>query len=123
MAKVYDISTLKKAITGSHGFYSVIANRLGCTWHTAKKYCEQHEETKLLIKEEEESTLDLAESKLIENIKSNDNTAIIFYLKTRGKHRGYIERTEVTGRDGGSLNQQIIVQSQQAADDVKSLFE
>lgn len=29
--------------------------------------------------------------------------ATIFFLKTRGKHRGYVERTEVTGKDGEAL--------------------
>ena len=43
----------------------------------------------------QESLLDLAESKLLENIESNENIAIIFYLKTKGKKRGYIEKQEV----------------------------
>ena len=43
----------------------------------------------------QESLLDLAESKLLENIENNENTAIIFYLKTKGKKRGYIEKQEV----------------------------
>lgn len=30
-------------------------------------------------------------------------TSAIFYLKTKGKHRGYIERQEVTGKDGENL--------------------
>ena len=42
-----------------------------------------------------ESLLDLAESKLMENINNNENIAIIFYLKTKGKQRGYIEKQEV----------------------------
>jgi len=43
----------------------------------------------------QESLLDLAESKLMENINKNDNTSIIFFLKTKGKKRGYVERQEV----------------------------
>jgi|TARA_R110001599_G_scaffold349271_1_gene577284 hypothetical protein len=42
-----------------------------------------------------ESLLDLAECKLLENIEDNQNIAIIFYLKTKGKKRGYIEKQEV----------------------------
>lgn len=42
-------------------------------------------------KEAQESCLDLAESMLIKNIQKGDNTAIIFFLKTIGKHRGYVE--------------------------------
>ena len=31
----------------------------------------------------------------MENINNNENIAIIFYLKTKGKQRGYIEKQEV----------------------------
>jgi len=43
----------------------------------------------------QDSLLDLAECKLLENIENNENTAIIFYLKTKGKKRGYIEKQEL----------------------------
>jgi hypothetical protein len=32
-----------------------------------------------------------------------DASAVIFFLKTRGKKRGYIERNEVTGKDGAPV--------------------
>lgn len=47
-----------------------------------------------LLSEADESMLDFAESKLIEHINNNDITSLIFFLKTKGKKRGYVERTE-----------------------------
>jgi len=39
--------------------------------------------------------LDFAESQLHKQINNDDTTATIFYLKCRGKKRGYIERSEL----------------------------
>jgi hypothetical protein len=39
-----------------------------------------------------------------------DASAVIFFLKTRGKKRGYIERSEVTGKDGAPIVGDIKVQ-------------
>lgn len=46
------------------------------------------------VEEVNESNLDYAESKLLSLIRQENPTAIIFYLKTKGKKRGYIERVE-----------------------------
>jgi hypothetical protein len=43
----------------------------------------------------EESLIDYAKSKLMENITGNDTTSIIFFLKTKGKDQGFTERQEV----------------------------
>lgn len=50
-----------------------------------------------------EQTIDFVESKLLENIRDGKEASQIFYLKTKAKHRGYVERTEHTGADGGPL--------------------
>jgi transposase-like protein len=42
-----------------------------------------------------ESILDLAEASLIKQIQEMNTTATIFYLKTKGKKRGYIEQGNV----------------------------
>lgn len=46
------------------------------------------------VDEVNESNLDYAESKLQSLIRQENPTAIIFYLKTKGKKRGYVERVE-----------------------------
>lgn len=56
-----------------------------------------------------EALLDLAETHLVRRIKKGDAAAIIFTLKTRGKKRGYIERQELTGPEGGQLTQNVFV--------------
>ena len=47
-----------------------------------------------MIEDADESLLDFAESKLVEHINDGDITSLIFFLKTKGKKRGYVERSE-----------------------------
>jgi len=50
---------------------------------------------KLWIDDLNDNNLDFAESCLKKLMKEGNVTAIIFFLKTKGKIRGYIERTEL----------------------------
>jgi hypothetical protein len=45
-----------------------------------------------VVEDIEAITLDFAESKLHKKIQEEDLTAILFYLKCKGKKRGYIDR-------------------------------
>ena len=47
-----------------------------------------------MLDEVDESLLDFAESKLMEKVQEGDNTSLIFFLKTKGKKRGYVEQVE-----------------------------
>jgi hypothetical protein len=42
-----------------------------------------------------EIALDFAESALMKNIKAGKEASNMFYLKCRGKRRGYVERQEI----------------------------
>lgn len=61
------------------------------TFYTRKAKSKKLQE---LVEEADESLLDFAESKLVEHINDGDVTSLIFFLKTKGKKRGYVERTE-----------------------------
>lgn len=41
-----------------------------------------------------EGAIDFAESKLMQEIQKGNTTAILFFLKTQAKDRGYVERVE-----------------------------
>ena len=65
------------------------------------------------VDEIKEVALDFAESKLLENIKGNKEASIFFFLKTQGKNRGYIERTEnvnIEKEDFGDLTDEQIME-------------
>jgi len=47
------------------------------------------------VQEVENVTLDFVESQLHKQIKEGQTSATIFYLKTKGKKRGFIERQEI----------------------------
>nr|DAU26739.1 MAG TPA: putative terminase small subunit [Caudoviricetes sp.] len=46
------------------------------------------------LKAIDEGLIDFAESKLLKAISEGNITGIIFFLKTKGKNRGYVERVE-----------------------------
>lgn len=48
-----------------------------------------------------EEQVDFVEGKLLGRINMNDTTAIIFYLKTKAKHRGYSEQQFIDLTSGG----------------------
>ncbi len=43
----------------------------------------------------EEGMIDFAEGMLYKNMKEGKESSILFFLKTRGKKRGYTEKTEI----------------------------
>ena len=61
---------------------------------TYYNWLDKYDEFRLTAEEITESLIDDAESELQKLIKGGNVAAIIFYLKTRAKSRGYVERQE-----------------------------
>ena len=55
------------------------------------------------IDDARETMVDNVESALYREVLNGNVTAMIFWLKTQGKRRGWVERTEITGADAGPL--------------------
>ena len=94
------------AIHGSKGFVTVVGKRLGCSARHVYNLLDKYATARDALADERESMRDFAEGMLYKRIEGGDTTAIIFYLKTQAKERGYVERTqqEVTGAGGGAVN-------------------
>jgi hypothetical protein len=94
---------LLQALEASLGVVSEACKTVGIARTQFYKYCKDDPTFQAEVKAIEENTLDFVESALYNQIKEGNTTAIIFYLKTKGKKRGYVERTEVTGIDGSPV--------------------
>lgn len=106
----------KKLLEGLRKYRGIITNACqfaGLDRQTFYNYKSDDEEFAKAVEDISEEALDFVEGKLFEKINGWDNavltkegyvaydqppsdTAIIFYLKTKGRKRGYIEKSEVT---------------------------
>ena len=88
------VEKILEALPGTGGIELAVANKLKCSRVTINVAKNKSPTLLKAFRQEKESLLDLAESKLLSKIQAGDNTMIIFFLKTQGKARGYIERQE-----------------------------
>lgn len=84
-----------EALEKTLGIVTSACKLVGITRQTHYEWLHTDEEYKKQVEDISEIALDFAESQLHRQIKDNNTTSTIFYLKTKGKNRGYVERTEV----------------------------
>lgn len=86
------------------GNVSATAAELGVTRMTLYRFIERHN-LMPIIEEMRESMIDLAESALIKAVSEGHGWAVCFTLRTLGRRRGYVERTEheISGSGGGPV--------------------
>jgi len=108
MQEQFTVEDMVKAITQSRGLLTHAADALGCSRMTIYNYAKEYPEVQAAIDSARDRMTDVAEGKLFQKISEGDNTALIFYLKTQGKKRGYVERQEVTGAEGGELTVRVV---------------
>jgi len=98
MPNVNKIQQTKKAlIVAMEKSLGVVTNAckiVGVDRTTFYNYYNSDPEFKKACDDCENIAIDFAESKLKQLINEGDTVATIFYLKTKGKHRGYIQTIE-----------------------------
>lgn len=96
-----------EALENSGGFVSEASKKLRCSSQAVYDFLKRNEDVKLIKQQIDERYLDMAESKLLQLINQGNLGAICFFLKCKGKNRGYVERQEVD--HSGTTTQRIEV--------------
>lgn len=91
------------ALRNHRGLVTQAAKELGIGVRTVYDYVQRYASVREVVQEMKESRLDYTEGKLYDLIDKGEPAAIFFHLKTQGKHRGWVERQELTGADGESI--------------------
>ena len=92
-----------EALTLSFGVIAHAAKQVGIDRTTHYTWLDDDPGYKAAVADLKEYKKDFIESKLIKLINDGDTAATIFAAKTQLKDRGYVERTELTGADGGPV--------------------
>lgn len=83
------------ALTASRGLVGPAARALGCDRSTIYRWRDRSVTVRQAMDDARESMTDLAEGALFKQISQGEAWAVQFYLKTQGRHRGYIDRREL----------------------------
>ena len=133
MAKSNKIQHTKKALIDalekSLGVVTTACKIVGIDRTTFYRYLKDDQDFAKKVQEIENVTLDFVESQLHKQIKENSTAATIFFLKTKGKKRGYVERQEIdhttqgeainSSIDLSKLSTEVLLALEKAADENK----
>jgi hypothetical protein len=101
MAKNITKENVLEAIKGSQGLVSKVKRKLeeiiGETvcWDTVDAYIHKWPEAEAAVRAEKELMLDLAENNVFKALSKDDLATSKWYLKMKGKERGYVETQEI----------------------------
>ena len=87
--------SILKALESSLGVVTVACKSADVPRSTYYKWLNEDEDFAKAVKDIENIALDFGESQLHKQIGDGNTSATIFFLKTKGKRRGYIERSEL----------------------------
>lgn len=86
---------LLEALEKSLGVVTTACKQVGIGRTTFYEYINKDDKFAKEVADIQNIALDFAESQLHKQIQDGNTSATIFYLKTKGKKRGYVERSEI----------------------------
>ena len=87
--------SILEALEKSLGVVTMACKSADVPRSTYYKWLKEDDEFAKAVKDIENIALDFGESQLHKQIGDGNTSATIFFLKTKGKKRGYIERSEL----------------------------
>ena len=103
MAYRHKTQTIIDALQATNGLVSLAAKRVGCTPKTIYKRAKEVGAVQEAMDDSRAELVDHAELALRAAVLGKEPWAVALVLKTLGRHRGYVERSELTGADGGAV--------------------
>ena len=91
-----DKNRMISALAECLGNVSDACKKAGISRNTHYRWLKEDSEYSEAVSEQSEVALDIAEAMLMEKIAEGNLRAIIFFLKTKGKHRGYDEKRSIS---------------------------
>ena len=93
-------NNLLNALEKNLGVVTSACKEVNCNRSTFYKYYNNDVKFKEKVDELQNVALDFVESKLFQQIQNDNPTSTIFYLKTKGKKRGFIEQNIIEHKGG-----------------------
>ncbi len=87
---------LLKALEKSLGIVTPACKECGLSRETFYQYYKTDSEFKAKVDDINEVTIDFAENQLLKKIKEGSERSILFYMKYKGRLRGYQENIDIT---------------------------
>jgi hypothetical protein len=116
---VLNVEALTAKLREYHGNLAACGRAFGVSRSGVSKFVSRRPALQAVVDECREAMKDHAEGALYKAVLAGEPWAVCFFLKCQAKDRGYVERQEVTGKDGWPLQTEVcevIVTTREQAD-------
>lgn len=99
----YTAQQFISAIPGTGGIITAIANKVGCAWHTAKKYIDEYATVRTAWQNERNRITDIAQDNIIVSVIDGDLQMSKWWLQVMDNDFNPPQKQEVSGPLGSPI--------------------